>query len=232
VPTTLVVFGRGLELDETGAVAGLNEPSRARVQAVLDHVAAHADLFRRRADGGERGRVVFSGGWAGAAAGLAPPPESQREARLMAELAAEADVAGDPLSRYVDVAVEVRSDSTLENVLQVRELGLLADQRFDADHPLGLVTHREHLARITYFVRKILDLPADALVPVLARGPDGRSRHMPEPVLHAVTRAAFFGARDAEALRRRERALVVGGRRAAKLTSAARSRPRSGPTPT
>lgn len=207
-----MVFGRGLDIDDTGAVVGLNEPSRARVHAVLDHVAAHADLFRRLAPSDDRGRVVFSGGWAGAAADVPVPPESLREARLMADLAARVGVVGDPLSSYVDVVVEARSDSTLENVLQVDELGLLADRRFCADHPLGLVAHREHLGRISYFVRKVLGLAPAALAPVLAPGLDGRSRGLPEPVLHAVTRAAFAGAQSPAALRRRQHLLVTAAR--------------------
>ena len=208
----MVVFGRGLDIDETGAVVGLNEPSRARVHAVLDHVAAHADLFRRLAPTDDRGRVVFSGGWAGAAADVAVPPEHLREAQLMADLAVAVGVAGDPLASYVDVVVEPQSDSTLENVLQVDALGLLADRSFGADHPLGLVAHREHLGRITYFVRKVLALPPDALTPVLAPGADGRSRGLSEPVLHAVTRAAFAGARSPAALRRRQHAVVTTAR--------------------
>lgn len=231
MPTTLVVFGRGLELDGQGAVVGLNEPSRARVHAVLDHVAAHADEFRKLADAGDRGRVVFSGGWAGAAADIPAPPEHEREAALMAGLAATLGVLGDPLASYVDVAVETESDSTLENVLRIHELGLLGDGCFCADHPLGLVTHREHLGRITYFVRKVLGLGPEALAPVLAPGPDGRSRGLPESVLHPLTHAAFLGARDAEALRRREQALVQVARSASRVTSAALTRRRDGPTP-
>jgi DUF218 domain-containing protein len=228
VATTLVVFGRGADVDERGRVVGLSPASRARVHAVLHHIAAHAEVFRRCGDGGTWGRVIFSGGWAGAAADLPSPPDDRREASLMADLATATGVMGEPLSGYVDVAVEADSDSTLENVLRIHELGLLADRCFSPSQPLGLVAHREHLARIGYFVRKVLALSSDAVVPVLAPGPDGRSRGLPEPVLHQVTRLAFLGASTADALRRREQLLVRAGR---VVTPARRTRPRTAPTP-
>lgn len=207
------MFGRGLDV---GAGAdddiALSRAGRERVQAALAHVGRHAEVFAARQRAGRRGRIVFSGGWPGAAEGLPAPPERRREGRLMLDLATTTGVNGGALDDHVDAFAEVESDSTLENALRVREGGWFADRTFDADQPLGLVAHAEHLHRIEYFTLKAFRLPRHAVQHVVAAGPDGTSGGRSETTLYRLTRLACLGAVTPAGLRRRERLLRAGFR--------------------
>jgi hypothetical protein len=97
-----------------------------------------------------------------------------------------ADISGASLADYADVCAEIESDSTLENVLQVKEYGYFGGAS-TARNPLGLV-HQEHLPRISYLVRWAFGLPGDAIVSIAASGPDGGG--LRESVLLPVTRMA------------------------------------------
>jgi uncharacterized SAM-binding protein YcdF (DUF218 family) len=205
VATNLIVFGRGLRKDGSTGEVSLTEPARARVVAAHRYIADHASTFIRCDREGVRGRIVFSGGWPGAAAGMAPPPVEQREGALMQAYFAELGEVP-PL----DVQVETRSDSTLENALCVQEEGCFADRSFGPGNPLGLVAHEGHLARVDYFIRKVLRLPADAVLPVPAAGPDTFAA-VPERQALLMARFVCFGARTPQALRRRHRWLVNAG---------------------
>lgn len=217
VATTLVVFSRGVDLDATGRVLGLNRASQARVRAAMAYVAEHATTFRSAADTTDRGRLVFTGGWAAAASDLPAPPREQREGQLMADMARDLGIEGEQLSTYVDIFTENESVSTLENVLRLREGRYLDGGRFDESRPLGLVAHKEHIGRISYFLRKVFDLRRRAIHHVVADGPDNRSRDMPEALLRPLTRLACFGATSPGALRHRERLLVNAARLTGKL---------------
>ncbi len=118
VATRLIVFGRGLVADPAGF--RLTRQSSERVDALVGYVRQNAAAFAAR-----RGRIVFSGGWAGAAEGFGRPPPRCRE---------EQPDAG---PRYgdggrhrrhepgnllrADTFREIESDSTLENVLRIKE---------------------------------------------------------------------------------------------------------------
>jgi hypothetical protein len=202
VAVSIIVFGRGLVADPAGF--RLTGQSAERVEALVAYVRQNATVFTAR-----RGRIVFSGGWAAAAEGLGRPPRQFREGSLMLDRAMAADIGGADLASYADVYPEIESDSTLENALRVKEDGYFDGTAFTARNPLGLVAHREHLARISYLVRKAFGLPADATVGIAAPGTDARSSGLPESVLLPLTRLAFLGASDHSSLRHRHRMLVA-----------------------
>lgn len=226
--TDLLVFSRGLDISTDGCPLGLSDASAARVKAALAYVAAHVDVFRARRAAGDPGRIVFSGGWAAAAADLSPSSPEHREGRLMHELAHDLGVDGVALATLVDTFAETESTSTLENVLEVVDAGFLADRAYTAEHPLGLVAHAEHMARAQWFVRRALGLRREAIRQVIAVGEDKRSRNLPEPLLYVVTRVASIGATTPQALARRERLVLAAARGATNarvLFRAPRQRP-------
>ena len=200
--TRIIVFGRGLVADPAGF--RLTRQSAERVEALVAYVGQNAAGFAMR-----RGRIVFSGGWAGAAEGFGQPPRQYREGSLMLAQAMAADIGGASLASYADTYTEIESDSTLENVLRVKEDGCLGAASFTAGDPLGLVAHQEHLPRINYLIRKAFGVPGDAIVNIAAPGPERYAGGLPESVLLPVTRVAFLGARDHGSLRRRHRMLVA-----------------------
>ena len=203
VATRLIVFGRGLAADPAGF--RLTRQSSERVDALVSHVRQNAAAFAAR-----RGRIVFSGGWAGAAEGFGRPPPECREGSLMLARAMAADIGGTSLAGYADAFKEIESDSTLENVLRVREDGCFGGASFTARNPLGLVAHREHLPRISYLVRRAFGLPSGAIVTITAgQGRENYGGGLPESVLLPITRVAFIGARDHNSLRGRHRMLVA-----------------------
>ncbi|RSM69779.1 YdcF family protein [Actinoplanes sp. ATCC 53533] len=196
----LLVFGRGVIGD--GGRYTLTPASAARVQAAVDYAAARPGVAR----------IVFAGGWAEAAEGAGQPPAGRREGDLML---AEARAAG--LDRHADLRAETRSRSTLENLLHTAEDGLLDGYAFDAVHPLGLVSHREHLPRIRFLAAKVLGLPARALLDVPATGGETPLPWRSERAARLIARLGFLGARDPSALLRRERRMVATLRRAERL---------------
>ncbi|MFI7545720.1 ElyC/SanA/YdcF family protein [Actinoplanes sp. NPDC049599] len=196
----LLVFGRGVSV--AGESYTLTPASAARVQAAADYTAAHPGV----------GRVIFTGGWAEATEGAAPPPAGGREGDLMLR---EAQAAG--LDRYADLRAETRSRSTLENLLHTVEDGLLDGYAFDAVHPLGLVSHHAHLPRIRLLAARVLRLPGRALLDVPATGGDTPLPWRSERAARVIARLGFLGARDPAALMRRERRMVASLRRAERL---------------
>jgi hypothetical protein len=202
VATNIIVFGRGLTADDSGF--RLSQASAERVEALITYIRQNIGVFRP-----QRGRVVFSGGWAGAAEGLEAPPVRFREGNLMLAHAMAYDIGGDSLERYATGHSEILSDSTLENVLRTKDAGYFAEARFNATTPLGLVAHQEHLARIDYLVRRVFGLRRDSVVHILARGSDQRSGGFPDRLILALTCMAFLGAHGDEMLRRRHHALVA-----------------------
>jgi hypothetical protein len=162
---------------------GVAAGSVQRVRAAADYVAA----------AGAPSRIVFTGGWP---LGAAPPPDGCREADLMVAAARALGLDG-------DLRVECRSRTTLENLLNTVEDGLLAGFSFTGDAPLGIVSHRWHLPRVRYLAGKVLGLRGPALLDVPVDGPPAGGLH--EYALRAATRLYFAGARDAATLLRRER---------------------------
>jgi hypothetical protein len=199
--TNIIVFGRGLI--RYGADYRLTNSSAARVDTLLAYIDQNKEIFS-----GRRGNVVFSGGWAGAGQGLERPPEHFREGALMLERATCADIGGHRLSEYATARSEVESDSTLENVLQIREAGYFRSVTFTACNPLGLIAQRKHLNRIDYLTRKVFHLPRHAVIHIVAPGADKTSSRIPEDLILLVTRLIFIRARSVNTLRRRQRILV------------------------
>jgi len=187
----------------------LTRQSSERAEALVGYVRQNTAAFAAR-----RGQIVFSGGWAGAAEGFGRPPPQYREGSLMLAQAMAADIDGTSLADYADAFAEIESDSTLENVLRVKEEGYFASASFTARDPLGLVAHEEHLPRITYLVRKAFRLSVGAIVGIAAaQGPENYAGGLPESVLLPITRVALLGARDHSSLRGRHRMLVAWGHR-------------------
>jgi DUF218 domain len=218
VATRLIVFGRGLVADPAGF--RLTRQSSERVDALVSYVRQNAAAFAAR-----RGQIVFSGGWAGAAEGFDRPPPQFREGSLMLARAMAADIGGASLADYADAFREIESDSTLENVLRIKEDGYFGGAFFTARNPLGLVAHREHLPRVSYLVRKGFGLRGDAVVTITAgRGQENYTGGFPESVLLPITRLAFFGARGHSSLRGRHRMLVAWDHRLRSLPQIADAR--------
>ena len=202
VATNIIVFGRGLIRHK--AEYRLTDASAARVDTLLDYIDQNKDIFADR-----DGKVVFSGGWAGARQNLERPPEQFREGSLMLDRATAANIAGDRLAKYAETYAEIESDSTLENLLRIVEADYFHDITFTAGNPLGLVAHKEHLNRIDYLTRKVFNLPRRAVVRIVAPGVDETSGGIPESLILQVTRLTFAGASGVESLRRRQRLLIA-----------------------
>ncbi|WP_426512459.1 YdcF family protein [Dactylosporangium sp. McL0621] len=179
---TLLVFGRGVVA--AGGGWALTADSLARVGAAAEHVAR----------AGAPARIVFTGGWAGVSEGAPEPPAGRREGDLMLRAAEEAG-----LGRFCRLYAETRSRSTLENLLNLVEDGLVGGP-YSAAAPLGLVSHAWHLPRVRYLAGKILRLHGPALLDIPAAGP-----WQSERLLRAGSRLCFLGASGSAALRRRER---------------------------
>ncbi len=202
VAVNIIVFGRGLVQQDSGYQ--LTRSSAERVDTLLDYVDQHKDIFIQR-----RGRVVFSGGWAGAGQNLEKPPENFREGVLMLKRANAASVSGNSFMRYSEGFSEVESNSTLENVLRIREAGYFTDIPFSAGNPLGLVAHEAHLDRIEYLIHKIFGLPGNAIIRIVSSGEDKTSSGIPESLILQFSRLAYVGVTDADGLRRRQRILIA-----------------------
>jgi hypothetical protein len=201
VASSIVVFGRGLDVDSTGI--RLSAAGSLRVHAAVSYIEKNQNMFAA-----DKARLVFAGGWGAAAEGMRPPPHGFREAELMLELARELGVNGAELSRYADARTIPESSSTLEDVLRTREAGYLDGVDFTAGSPLGLVAHDGHLDRITYLVGRIFSLPPDCLLRIAASGDDHLSDGLTEKRMLAMTRLALVGARSHSSLRRRHTALI------------------------
>jgi hypothetical protein len=211
VARRIIVFGRGLVAEDDGF--RLTRQSSERAEALVAYVGQNAAAFAAR-----RGQIVFSGGWAGAAEGFGQPAPQYREGSLMLAQATAADIGGASLADYADTHAEIESDSTLENVLRVKEGGYFGGAPFTARDPLGLVAHREHLRRINYLVRKGFGLPGDAIASIPAiPGREIYAGGLPESMLLPIIRVAFLGARDHSSLRSRHRALVAWDHRLRRL---------------
>ncbi|MGC4986008.1 ElyC/SanA/YdcF family protein [Streptomyces sp. DT193] len=202
VATDLIVFGRGLE--HTDDSFQLTEAGRLRVETAVAYLRAHAQVFRQR-----HGKIIFSGGWAGAAEGMAPPPVAFREGILMLRLARSLTES----EESVELLAETESDSTLENVLRVHELGFFDGVEFGTERPLGLVAHEGHLQRAEYFTRKVFGLPQEHLRLIPAGGADYCAHGLSERQSLAVSRIACFGARTPGSLRTRHHLMTSAARR-------------------
>jgi hypothetical protein len=196
----LLVFGRGVI--GAGEHYTLTPAGAVRVQAAADYAIAHPGVSR----------IVFTGGWAEATEGAGQPPAGWREGDLMLR---EARAAG--LDRYADLRAETRSRSTLENLVHTVEDGLLDGYAFDAVHPLGLVSHREHLPRIRLLAAKVLGLSGSALLDVPAGGGETPLPWRSERAARVIARLGYLGTRDPATLLRRERRMVAVLRRAERL---------------
>jgi hypothetical protein len=116
-----------------------------------------------------------------------------------------------------DTHAEIESDSTLENVLRIKEDGYFGAASFAAADPLGLVSHEEHLPRINYSgpqgLRPLRRRDGEIAVP----GPENYGCGLPESLLLPITRVAFLGVRGHRSLRGRHRMLVTWDRRLRRL---------------
>ena len=191
----LVVFGRGVQL--AGGRWSLTPGSAERVHAAVAYVLDRRDEYGA---GGRTPRVIFTGGWAGAAEGAVQPPDGSCEGDLMVRAALAAG-----LGAVAELRAETRSRSTLENLLHVAEDGLLTGYDFTARRPLGLVTHPWHLPRVRFLAGKVLGVRGAALTDV--PGPGG-GRRRAEWAVYLAARLCFLGVRDAAGLRRRERTVT------------------------
>jgi hypothetical protein len=209
VAEVLIVFGHGVDAVDGGFA--LTPASTARVTAVCEHVARRHPPARLR--------VVFTGGWPAARAGADAPPAGSREGDLML---AAARAAG--LDRQADLRAENRSRSTLENLVNVLGDGLLDGYVFNADHPLGLVSHAWHLPRVRLLAGRVLGLRGAALLDVVATGGDEGTARWYRSGAYLATRLIFLGARSPRDMLRRERCGVAAMRRVERILRAVKPR--------
>lgn len=202
--TEFIVFGGGLKADSS--TIELSQSSVLRVKALVNYVRENRAAFF-----GRRGRIVFTGGWPGAAKGMEPPPVNLREAMLM-QLLADQLLSDEKLGSYADINVEIDSDSSAENVLRVKEYDFFKGTEFTPVRPLGLVSQAGHLKRINYLVQKILGLQGDSLLDIVAPEPAEPSSRLAEKLILTGTRLAFAGASDYRSFRARHDLLVRAAR--------------------
>lgn len=199
--TSIIVFGRGLCVDEAGFC--LTSASVERVKALMDYIEENRSVFDMH-----RATVVFSGGWS-VLSKMRTPPAKFREGALMFKYAQLFSVGRKGFSDFVNSYIEIESDSTLENVLRAKEAGYFRNASFSAANPLGVVAHAGHQQRVDYFVRKVFGLPREAVLHINAHGSDHRSGLLPEKVVFLLTRLAFIGATSHSSLRRRQRLILI-----------------------
>jgi DUF218 domain len=201
VATNIIVFGRGLMFGSTGI--RLSDASASRAQAVTDYMRDNLAEFNR-----VHGRVVFTGGWAGAAEKMQPPQPEFREANLMLNYCLAQGIDGKDPRIYAVLEAEDESDSTLENVLKVDEGKYFGKLAFTADNPLGIIAHEDHIGRIDYLIRKVFHLKSSAILHIVVPGSDKRSDGLSEGLILFFTRVGFIGVWNHASLRRRHRILV------------------------
>ena len=214
VADVLVVFGHGIEAVDGGYA--LTPASTARVRAACAYLERTRTAARRP-------RVVLTGGWPAARAAADAPPAGSREGDLML---AAARAAG--LDRHADLRVENRSRSTLENLTNVVQDGLLDGHTFDAAHPLGLVSHAWHLPRVRFLTGRVLGLHGRSLVDVVATGGDETTGWRYAWATYLVSRLIFLGARTPPDMLRRERCGVAAVRPVVRLLRVLDPRRRAG----
>ena len=147
--------------------------------------------------------IVCTGGYGGLALGMAAPDESLRESRLMADYLLNAGIP------HELIAEEPDSTSTLTNLLNTLEMGLIKQVDINEGNPLGIVTHPHHVKRFKLFADRLGLKP---LQPIPTREQDNAKR---ETMFRLGYRVLLLGAgSDHDRLRAREhsleRALGVG----------------------
>lgn len=197
VAVNIVVLGRGLRVD--GSDFHLSEASKERVRALVNYIEANVQVFTL-----QPARVIFSGGWGAAAAKLKAPPDQCREAALMLKYAHALPVNGNDFSSYAHSDIEIQSNSTLENMLRMKEAGYFNGASFTAANPLGIVAHADHQKRIDYFIGKVFEWPRSSILHITAHGDDDSYGVTSEKILYPLSRLAFIGANDHSVLRRRQ----------------------------
>lgn len=200
VALSIIVFARGLSADH--ADIRLSQASKERVDALAAYIEGNLPEFRAK-----RAHVVFSGGWS-AVDGVADGNDRHREASLMLEYAASLSIAGKSIAFYADTYTESESDSTLENVLRVKENGYFHQESLTEENPLGIVAHKAHLKRVRYLVCRIFGLQGDEVVNVIATGEDIPDSRIPESLMLIFTRLALLGTSSHASFRRRHRLLL------------------------
>jgi hypothetical protein len=200
VALSIIVFARGLSADQ--ADIRLSQASKERVDALAAYIEGNLPSFRAK-----RAHVVFSGGWS-AVDGVADGNGRHREARLMHEYAESLSIAGKSISFYADTYTESESDSTLENVLRVKENGYFRQESLTGESPLGIVAHKAQLKRVRYLVCRVFGLQSDEVVDIIATGEDVPDIGIPESLMLIFTRLALLGASSHASFRRRHRLLL------------------------
>jgi hypothetical protein len=85
----------------------------------------------------------------------------------------------------------------------------LQDASYSTQDPLDLVAHDAHQERIQYFIRKVFGLSGNAILPILAPGPDHPDGILPEKALVLLTKLVFTGASSSSRLRGRQRLALM-----------------------
>lgn len=169
---TIVVFGGG----------ALENPDGSRIISPASEQRADHALRLYRKNPEQLRRIILTGGAGLTAVGMElPTDESWSEARLMADYLTVNDV-----PHYL-VETEINSTSTTTNITNILEAGLVVLDELSPEKPLGLVSHPNHLNRIsdTFHTLEIKDLEK---LPT----PE-KDNYLRELAHRALNRAILFG---------------------------------------
>lgn len=132
--STLVVFGGGA-LDNPDGSRDMSTSSEQRARHALNIYHKNPEQLRR---------IILTGGAGLTAVGMKLPPNKRWcEANLMADYLIRNDVPHRLIER------EDESTSTIDNIANILELGLVVPHELSPENPLGAVSNRYHLERIS-----------------------------------------------------------------------------------
>lgn len=197
----VIVLGGGMERRDRQVV--LSEVSNQRVQRCLGYWTENRLGFAST-----EAIIVCSGGYGLLAAGVESPKDGSREAVMMADVMMAAGV---PHSK---LEIEANSYSTVTNWTESIRQGFVDPTAYDAEHRLGVVTHRSHFKRASDSAKR-LGLSKEKLLPILVATDVDAAR---EALLRFSYKIGLLGAYGTETLVRREGAIntLLGRFRASK----------------
>ncbi len=193
IPTTILLNSRGLV--EAGDGFELSQSSAARADFTAQFYLDHREIIDA-----QDGCIITPTSYTPLNNYTRDPEAREREGPLNA---VRMKAKGVPDDRLVVDNVAV---STLEEVLYVgRWQWRSRRQQVTPENPLGIVNHDGQMDRALWLAGRGLDVPKNALVPLVVPGEDVVSPGISERYMFALSRLAMIGAVSPRAMVRRER---------------------------
>ncbi len=161
-PNQMVVFSGGLQKDDDCEWI-LGDFTKKRCDKAIEYYHANSE-FSDNSDA----EIILTGGYGRNASGRVKPPIYEREAVLMAEYLMENDVLFDKLR------LEFDSTSTVKNVVELVERGLIDVDAFDKENKLLIVSSANHLGRIAMSLKRV-GIPKKSIDLLAADRPEGNT---------------------------------------------------------